>query len=197
MKPDLNNLEYLRYKNKQKAKLDRHRQFIESFQKKFRDALTARLAEHKEFLAGSSVLCLAARLGSEVEVFWSYGSFAVGIDLNPGSKGRVSVLKGDFHSVKFPDNSADVIYTNSLDHSRYPKQLLSEVKRVLKPGGHFILEAMRGSSEGGKFDSYDIYRWKYVSQIEDLVEAAGFEKLSQKDFKVPWLGVHYLWHYDA
>src|SRR4051812_7406462 len=36
----------------------------------------------------ASVLCLAARLGHEVEAFISLGHFAVGIDLNPGEGNR-------------------------------------------------------------------------------------------------------------
>jgi len=42
-------------------------------------------------------------------------------------------------NIPFPENFFDLIYCKQvLEHVRYPKELLSDVRRVLKPGGYFI-----------------------------------------------------------
>lgn len=189
----LEGTEYEKYTRTQARKLNKHRGFIEGFQEKFRKSLAERLSPYSEWLEGKSVLCLAARLGTEVEVFWGYGCFAIGIDLNPGGA-STSVVEGDFHKVQYPDDSVDLVYTNSYDHSLYPDKLLTEVRRVLKPNGRFVLEASRGTKEGYKFDGYDINRWERTSDVAKQVREAGFELISKKPFRIPWPGVHYLWH---
>jgi len=181
------------YLEKQQRKLEKHRAFIDSCQDKFRNALRDRIKPYESWLSGKSVLCIAARLGTEVRVFWEYGCFAVGIDLNPGGISE-TVLKGDFHKLLFPQNCVDVVYTNSFDHALYPDGFLVGIRQVLKPDGSFILEASRGIQEGYKFDSYDVNRWDYVSQVADRVERTGFKLISERPFKIPWPGVHYLWH---
>ena len=47
-----------------------------------------------------TVLCLAARIGTEVKAFLDLGCFAIGIDLNPGTDNRY-VVHGDFHDLQF------------------------------------------------------------------------------------------------
>jgi len=42
-------------------------------------------------------------------------------------------------TIPFPENFFDLIYCKQvLEHVRYPKELLTDVSRVLKPGGYFI-----------------------------------------------------------
>jgi len=42
-------------------------------------------------------------------------------------------------NIPFPENFFDLIYCKQvLEHVRYPKELLTDVSRVLKPGGYFI-----------------------------------------------------------
>ena len=77
--------------------------------------LGERLRSVPELKAGMSVLCLGARLGTEVKAFHDAGCFAVGLDLNPGPENKL-VLHGDFHEVQFPAGSVDVVFTNSFDH---------------------------------------------------------------------------------
>ena len=47
------------------------------------------------------MLCLGARLGTEVRALHNLGYFAIGIDLNPGVDNPY-VLMGDFHKLVFP-----------------------------------------------------------------------------------------------
>lgn len=69
----------------------------------FRKILFDRLERLSLLRNGMTVLCLAARIGTEVKAFFDIGCFAVGIDLNPGENNRY-VVYGDFHDIQFPSN---------------------------------------------------------------------------------------------
>lgn len=56
---------------------------IDNYDKTYRKHLRDRLQSHIN-VKGTSVLCLAARVGTEVKAFLDLGCFAMGIDLNPG-----------------------------------------------------------------------------------------------------------------
>ena len=54
---------------------------------------------------------------------------------------QVKLLLGDSESLPFPDNFFDVVYCNdSFHHYPAPRNVLSEVQRVLKPGGTFLMD---------------------------------------------------------
>lgn len=112
----------------------------------------------------SSILCLAARLGSEVEAFISLGHFAVGIDLNPGPSNPY-VMSGDFHALQFADASVDCVYCNSLDHAFDLNKIAAEVVRVLKPGGLFLLEVVAGHKEGFLVGPHDTTHWPTATEF--------------------------------
>lgn len=147
----------------------------------------APLAAKNIIREGDVALCLAARLGTEVRAFLDYNCFAVGIDLNPGKNNKY-VLTGDFHEIQFPQNSADIIFTNSLDHSLYFDRLISEIKRVLKPGGYLVLEIVRGIEEGGKVGYYEALAWPKIDSCLQQFTQAGFQVLERNDFTYPWGG---------
>jgi SAM-dependent methyltransferase len=121
---------------------------------------------------GASVLCLAARIGTEVKAFADVGAFAVGIDLNPGPTNRY-VLPGDFHELQFADACLDLVYTNSLDHAYEAERVLAEVHRILKPGGRFLLEAQRGSQEGAEPEFYESFWWRTLDDLVRFIEKSG------------------------
>ena len=91
-----------------------------------------------------SVLCLGARLGTEVKALHALGLFAVGIDLNPGERNAL-VLVGDFHELVFPDGSIDAVYTNALDHVFDLSRVVGEVRR--DPAGDLV--ASTGGNASG------------------------------------------------
>ena len=122
--------------------------------------------------APSTILCLGARLGSEVEAFISFGHAAIGIDLNPGPNNPY-VMAGDFHALQFADASFDCVYTNSLDHAFELDKIAAEVRRVLRPNGLFLLEAVYGTDEGYKFGARDHTRWNTARGFADQVASLG------------------------
>ena len=118
-----------------------------------------------------NVLCLGARIGTEVKALHGLGYFAVGIDLNPG-EANPYVLPGDFHAIVFPDGSLDAIYTNALDHAFALEQVISEVRRLLRPNGLFIVDLLQGYEEGFVPGDYESIIWrdqkKFLEGIRDL-----------------------------
>ncbi len=161
---------------------------LSAYDEKFSSALEARLATLGLDLAGIPVLCLAARSGAEVRAFQRRGAFAVGIDLNPGEDNRL-VLPGDFHALQFPDGSAGVVYCNSLDHAFDLDAVLGEVHRVLAPGGHFLMEVMRGEEEGNEFGRWEASSWDSPEALLAIVRRNGFaDPVGTVDFEVPWRG---------
>jgi SAM-dependent methyltransferase len=135
------------------------------------------------------VLCLAARLGTEVRAFIDQGAFAVGVDLNPGKENHWVVV-GDFHRLQYADASVDVVYTNSLDHVYDIERVLAEVRRVLKPGGAFLLEVSLGSEEGGGAGGfYEALEWPRADELIERIVSTGLTVRHRVPFELPWKGV--------
>ncbi|MEU8022955.1 class I SAM-dependent methyltransferase [Micromonospora haikouensis] len=150
----------------------------------FRAALVERLKAQN--WRGKSVLCLAARIGTEVKAFHDVGAFAVGIDLNPG-KENSWVLTGDFHHLVFPDRSVDSVYCNALDHALDLGKTVKEIRRVLKPGGTLITDAQQGA-EKVAFDAWAATSWRSVDDLANAIVGHGMRLVSRLDISEPWPG---------
>lgn len=149
---------------KQGIEFGRSDRWLEMFRRRFE--LVAELRKP------ATVLCLAARNGVEVQSLIGLGHFAIGIDLNPGPSNPY-VVTGDFHALVFGDESVDAVYTNSLDHAFDLDRVAAEVRRVLKPGGIFILDAVSGYEEGYTVGDHDCMHWPTVRGFADQVAEAG------------------------
>jgi SAM-dependent methyltransferase len=181
--------DYETYLEHQRLKLDALRgRSLEGHARRFYSALTERLDRCPVELHGRSVLCLAARDGTEVRAFIAHGAFAVGIDLNPG-RGNRWVVTGDFHRLQYADGSVDVVYTNSLDHVFELDRVLVEIRRVLAPGGTLLVELGLGTEEGGGRGFYEALSWSRAEDLIGRIAAAGFEAGERSRFEVPWRGV--------
>lgn len=135
-----------------------------------------------------SVLCLGARLGTEVKALIDLRHLAIGIDLYPGADNEY-VLKGDFHHLVFADQSFDAAYTNVMDHAMDVERKLAEISRILKPGGLFIMDISRGYSEGYVPDTvYSALAWSSAREFVDFVAQTGnFQLLRHYDLPdAPW-----------
>jgi len=128
-----------------------------------------------------AVLCLGARLGTEVRALHELGYFAVGIDLNPGAD-NAYVLPGDFHRLVFPDGSVDAVYTNALDHVFDLARVVAEIARVLRPDGLFVADIIAGFEEGFTPGNFEALHWKSTDEFAArIAELAGFSRESSRD----------------
>ena len=92
---------------------------------------------NKDYLTkGGRALGVCARTGQEIEALNELGMSAIGIDIVPYPP---LVIFGDAHELPFENKEFDFVFSNSLDHSIYPKLFLSEMLRVLKPNGYGML----------------------------------------------------------
>ena len=178
---------YEAYIKEQKSKLDDGIDFLAKYDKQYHKALRERLEKLSPKLSpwrGKKVLCLGARIGTEVKAFLDVGCFAFGIDLNPG-KDNNYVVTGDFHKLgKYADNSVDVVFTNSLDHVYRIQYLLKGISRILDTGGFFIVEL-----EGPKDKDADKWASLHWNNYEDLVKLFkqfNLHLLHQSEFDTLW-----------
>jgi SAM-dependent methyltransferase len=176
---------YEAYLEHQKAKLETHQ--FGPYDEKFRTALRERLTSLDLEWQGRIVLCLGARIGSEVKAFLDLGAFAVGIDLNPGKENRY-VVQGDFHDLQYAPSSIDVVYTNCLDHAFDIDRVAKEVLKVLKPDGVFVVEAVQGRDQGIDPGFFESFFWKNIDELARVFENAGFTVSRRRAINHPWPG---------
>ena len=136
---------------------------------------------------GLTVLCLGARIGTEVKAFLDLGAVATGIDLNPGPN-NPHVVIGDFHQLSAEPHSLDVVYTNSLDHAFDLDRIANEVRRVLKPNGIFIVEAVHGRDRGINPGFFESFFWENIEALVGAIEKAGFAVSDRVPISAPWPG---------
>ena len=181
---------YNEYLRQQKYKLEEIKDsWLPDYDKKYHIALLERLKGQGHVSADSNVLCLAARLGTEVRSFLDMGCFAIGLDLNPGENNKY-VVHGDFHNIQFPKSSTDIIFSNALDHAFDIKKLIVEIKRILRPEGLLILELSKGEHEGYTPGYYEAITWKKIDDLLKFFLDDGFSILSRVDFEYPDPGQH-------
>jgi SAM-dependent methyltransferase len=176
---------YEAYLEHQKAKLETHE--FGKYDTEFRDALRERLSALEIDWHGRNVLCLAARIGTEVKAFLDLGATAIGIDLNPGPDNPY-VVHGDFHDLQFAPESMDVVYTNSLDHAFDIGRIAKEVLKVLKATGVFIVEAAPGRDQGVNPGFFESFFWKNLDELVRAFENAGFTVTGRAAITYPWPG---------
>lgn len=118
-----------------------------------------------------NILCLGGRIGCEVEAFHRLGyTKCIAIDLVPCPP---LVIEGNFHNIPFKDESFNVIYTNSADHSNDINKMFSEIKRVLVNDGMFILDVTFGCDS-----TFEVVHWENKEDVIEVASAAGFKNIS-------------------
>src|SRR5579864_7330529 len=106
------------------------------------DQLEALVRSH--VTAGSRVLDLGCGRGGVVELFWRDVRFGAGLgpdtpSLNEHRAPGMPVIRGVGEHLPFADESFDLIVCVwVLEHLRDPVATLREVRRVLRPRGHFV-----------------------------------------------------------
>jgi SAM-dependent methyltransferase len=110
-------------------------------------------------------LDLGCGQGENLPVFQALGYDYVGIDV----KGPGPTLLADGHALPFKDASFDVVFSMAvLEHVQNPFLALSEVFRVLKPGGAFLGVAAFGEPFHASY--FHASPWGIAS----LLHASGF-----------------------
>jgi SAM-dependent methyltransferase len=105
----------------------------------------------------------------------------IGVDLNPDSAAHLRDAEFHLHSVCelpfLPNDSADVVFTSNLmEHlpgKRDVEAMIGEARRVLKPGGHFILMGPNVRALPGLYWDF----WDHVVPISDRSLAEALENL--------------------
>ena len=179
---------YDEYLSHQREKLDaRDDSWLSEFDERYRSALRARLEEAHVVIPRARVLCLAARLGTEVRAFLDLGCFALGIDLNPGRENKF-VVTGDFHQIQFATASVDLVFTNALDHVFDMVKLIEEIRRVLAPDGTLVLEIVNGRREGYSPGYFEASIWERIDDVVALFCQRGFLVVKRVQISYPWDG---------
>ncbi len=88
---------------------------------------------------------------------------------------KISCIEGTAENIPLPDHSADVVISNQvLEHVQSPEKSISEIYRILKPGGVFIGSVPHISPI--HLEPWD-YRRYTIYGIRQLAEAAGFKTI--------------------
>jgi SAM-dependent methyltransferase len=176
---------YDEYVAHQSAKLDRIVDRLRETQSQDQQEFKRRFELCDELKGLNTVLCLGARLGTEVSALHELGFFAVGIDLNPGENNQL-VLPGDFHHIVFPDASVDAVYSNVMDHVFDLNRVIAEIVRVLKPGGLFVADLLPGFEQGFVPGEYESSHWRDVDEFsKEIAETGGLALETKRD-----MGLH-------
>lgn len=91
------------------------------------------------------LLDIGCGAGSDLRAFNKIGWEAVGVEINQSAcehawAAGLEVICGTIFDAGFPDNSFDIVrLRHVLEHLDNPRQVLTEVKRILKPGGQVII----------------------------------------------------------
>ena len=173
---------YLKHQSRKLPRLD-----LSEYDREYRAVLRERLERLPQNWRGARVLCLAARIGTEVKAFLDLGAFAVGVDINPGPQNRY-VVHGDFHHLQYADGSVDLVFSNSVDHVFDLDRWIGEVRRVLRDDGALLLEVGPGMEEGGQPEFYESLCWTSVNGLIADFAGRDFVLESRSSFERPASG---------
>ena len=101
----------------------------------------------RKFIKGNKILNIACGNGHGSRILSKNQVEVIGID---NSEKAIQTAKrnykglrfeiGDAHNIKYKDNFFDsVVSIETIEHVKYPKKFISEIKRVIKKGGIFVI----------------------------------------------------------
>lgn len=139
----------------------------------------AELTKHHPQPPGAKVLDVGCGQGVALEIFRDAGLDPLGITLGPDvevCRGKgLNVREMDFAFLDFPDAAFDLVWCrHALEHSVFPFFTLSELHRVLKPGGVLYLEVPAPDTACGHQTNPNHYSVLGKSMWLELIRRVGF-----------------------
>jgi len=139
---------------------------------------------------GASVLDVGCGQGVGLEVFREAGLAPVGVTLGEDAKvcrGKgFEVVEMDLSFLDFEDGRFDMVWCrHALEHSVFPFFTLSEMHRVLKPGGLLYVEVPAPDTSCAHQSNPNHYSVLGKSMWLELIRRTGFEALGQVDINFP------------
>lgn len=132
----------------------------------------------------SRCLCLGARTGQEVVALQEIGcKKSIGIDIVPQLP---YVKQGDIHNVSYPTNTFDFTFTNIIDHSIYPNVFVSEMERVLKPGGYALVH-LQLNCKSDEFAENDVHSAKDLIELFTQSTCVKSKQLKPTVLSMNWM----------
>jgi SAM-dependent methyltransferase len=145
-----------------------------------------RLMEARPLPPGAAVLDVGCGQGVGLEVFKAAGLNPLGITL--GADAEVCRAKGfdvvemDLSFLDFEDARFDLVWCrHALEHSVFPFFTLSEMHRVLKPGGVLYVEVPAPDTACGHQTNPNHYSVLGKSMWIELIRRAGFAGITTVD----------------
>lgn len=134
-------------------------------------------------------------VGCGIGDFLNYHKNAVGLDVNPytvkycNEQGNEAYLMSE-GKYPFTDGTFDsAVLDNVLEHLESPQQVLSEVRRILRPSGNLVVGVPGIKGFAADHDHNQFYSEK---TLIDVVGVAGFQcvKTFYMPFRSSWLDTH-------
>lgn len=155
---------------------------MENLPERLRTSGAIEIRKKLEGISGGRILDVATGSGDFINTLMkmlnNYDCF-VGIDISRKDlesaekrfEGKpVKFLEMDAEYLKFEDNSFDTVCTGySLHHFADIDRVLAEMKRVLRPDGHFLVQEEFSAGEQSEAQKTDILRHHWDSEIDSLL----------------------------
>jgi ubiquinone/menaquinone biosynthesis C-methylase UbiE len=149
-----------------------------------------RVMEARPLPAGATVLDVGCGQGVGLEVFKAAGLEPLGITL--GADAEVCRAKGlevvemDLSFLDFEDGRFDMVWCrHALEHSVFPFFTLSEMHRVLKPGGLLYVEVPAPDTACAHQTNPNHYSVLPKSMWVELIRRTGFPEVTAVDIDFP------------
>lgn len=112
----------------------------------------------------------------------AYNEVIANHNYNNVKKANINIVIGTIESTTLPSSYFDVVYLISTLHEIDNKiMMIEEIKRILKPGGHFVLEDVFTRFEKKKHEACS-NRFMTISEMDKLTPQLGMDLI--KDWKI-------------
>ncbi len=147
-------------------------------------------------ISGGDILDVGTEAGDFIKTLMrtlkGYSSF-LGIDISADDLQKageqlkdvpVELMEMNAESMSFPDNHFDTVCISySIHHLEHSDTVLAEMYRVLKPGGHFIIQELYSDGEQNEAQRLDRDVHNLNVRIDTILGIPHFEALTRQELK--------------